>query len=129
MSPDMTGAVDVTREKWDSSWSSSMCADVVWWVGGGWCWWARLTLFADAVSSSTVHAHESFILTPHHRISSSRKDTASRTLDAVMARDSRDASLPTLHKLQQPEKLSTILGDDKAADCLPCRAMGELLDA
>ena len=43
-----------------------------------------------------------------------------------MARESRDATVPTLHSLQQPEKLSTVLERDKSADCLPCRIMGEL---
>lgn len=41
-----------------------------------------------------------------------------------MAQVSRDASTPTLHQLQQPEKLRTVLGEDSPDDCLSCRLLG-----
>jgi len=35
---------------------------------------------------------------------------------------------PAVYKLQQPEKLSEVLADDRANydDCMPCRLLGEL---
>src|SRR5579862_5822662 len=41
-----------------------------------------------------------------------------------MARDSRDAQIPNIRSLQQDEKLSTLLEQDKGADCMPCRIIG-----
>ncbi|KAI9838803.1 MAG: hypothetical protein M1838_004486 [Thelocarpon superellum] len=41
-----------------------------------------------------------------------------------MARAYRDNAVPPLQQLQQPEKLSTVLEQDRAVDCLPCRAIG-----
>ena len=44
-----------------------------------------------------------------------------------MARDSRDAQVPSIHSLQQDEKLSTLLKQDRGADCMPCRIIGWLV--
>jgi len=37
---------------------------------------------------------------------------------------SRDPSLSSVYKLDQPEKLRTVLEQDKPEDCLPCRVLG-----
>jgi hypothetical protein len=34
--------------------------------------------------------------------------------------------VPSVHSLDQPEKLETLLKEDRAEDCLSCRIIGEL---
>lgn len=68
-----------------------------------------------------VTRHVLFYSQPVHQ---PRTDDNIELSPRVMAQVSRDSSSPTLHQLQQPEKLKTVLEEDSPDDCLSCKLLG-----